>query len=67
MRRWSGQTRYLISPHSSLEDAPPLRSIKNRTHGELRRIKKLTAKRGNPLLVKPSGLDQFRFGIRVIN
>jgi len=61
------ETRHQISPHSSLEDAPPLRSIKNRTHGELRRIKKLTAKRGNPLLVKPSGLDQFRFGIGVIN
>ena len=53
--------------HLSLEDATTLRSIQNRAYGKLRRIEKLPAKRGNPLLLKPSGLDQLRFGIGVIN
>ena len=61
------ETRHQISPHTSLLDAPPLRSIQDRAYGKLRRIEKLPAKRGNPLLVKPSGLDQLRSGIGVVN
>ncbi len=61
------ETRHQVSSHTSLKDAPPLRSIQNRAYGKLGRIEKLSTKRGNPLLVKPSGLDQFLFGIWVIN
>jgi hypothetical protein len=61
------ETRHQVSPHSRLNEAPALRSIQNRPCGEFRRIEELPAQRGNSLLVKPSGLDQLRFGIGMIN
>jgi hypothetical protein len=64
-RKW--ETRHQVSSHTSFQDAPPLRSIQNSAYGKLGRIEKLCTKLGNPLFVKLSGLDQFRFCIRVIN
>ena len=54
-------------PDISLNDTPPLGSLQNDSNRTVCGVEELSAECRNPPLVKLCRLDEFRFGIGVVN
>ena len=61
------KARHEVMPYICFNNAPSLGSILNDPDGSVSGVEKLRAKCGNSPLVELSRLDEFRFGIGVVN